>query len=101
MVGTLAGCANTPISASVMAIELFGASLSPYAAVTCVVSFLMVGHRSVYPSQILAVTKSSSLSTDLGNTVEQMHEVTITPRDVSAFGLGRKAVERLRKRPEK
>ena len=100
MVGTLAGCANTPISASVMAIELFGASLSPYAAVTCVVSFLMVGHRSVYPSQILAVTKSSSLSPDLGNTVEQMNDVTITTREVSAFGLGRKAVERLRRKPK-
>lgn len=100
MVGTLAGCANTPISASVMAIELFGASLSPYAAVTCVVSFLMVGHRSVYPSQILAVTKSSSLSTDLGNTVEQMHDLSITSRNASAFGLGRKAVERLRRKPK-
>ena len=101
MVGTLAGCANTPISASVMAIELFGASLSPYAAVTCVVSFLMVGHRSVYPSQILAVAKSSSLSPDLGNTVERMDDVRITTRDVSAFGLGRKALKRLRRRPEK
>jgi H+/Cl- antiporter ClcA len=101
MVGTLAGCANTPISASVMAIELFGASLSPYAAITCVVSFLMVGHRSVYPSQILAVAKSSSLSPDLGNTVERMDDVRITTRDVSAFGLGRKALKRLRRRPEK
>ena len=101
MVGTLAGCANTPISASVMAIELFGATLSPYAAVTCIVSFLIVGHRSVYPSQILAVTKSSSLSPDLGNTVEEMDDVMITSRDKTVFGLGRKIVGRLRRRPEK
>ena len=100
MVGTLAGCANTPISASVMAIELFGASLSPYAAVTCVVSFLMVGHRSVYPSQILAMTKSASLSPELGNTIEEMHEVTITSRNESVMGLGRMAVRRWRKKPE-
>ena len=98
---TLAGCANTPISASVMAIELFGATLSPYAAVTCIVSFLIVGHRSVYPSQILAVTKSSSLSPDLGNTVEEMDDVMITSRDKTVFGLGRKIVGRLRRRPEK
>ena len=98
MVGTLAGCANTPISASVMAIELFGASLSPYAAITCVVSFLMVGHRSVYPSQILAVTKSSSLSPDLGTTVEDLDDVTITSRDGSVVGLGRKAIRRIRGR---
>jgi H+/Cl- antiporter ClcA len=100
MVGTLAGCANTPISASVMAIELFGASLSPYAAVTCVVSFLMVGHRSVYPSQILAMTKSASLSPELGNTIDAMDEVAIAPRDESVVGLGRKAIRRWRKPPE-
>ena len=98
MVGTLAGCANTPISASVMAIELFGAALSPYAAVTCIVSFLMVGHRSVYPSQILAITKSTSLKPDLGKTVEEMSELTIITRNESAVGLGRKVVRRLRKR---
>ncbi len=65
MVGTLAGCANTPNSASVMAIELFGATLSPNAAVTCIVSFLIVDHRSVYPSQILGITKPASLNPEL------------------------------------
>jgi H+/Cl- antiporter ClcA len=101
MVGTLGGCANTPISASVMAIELFGASLSPYAAVTCIVSFLMVGHRSVYPSQIIAMTKSASLHPDLGKTVEEMHDVTLMSRDESVVGLGRKVVKRLRKKPRR
>ena len=101
MVGTLAGCANTPISACVMAIELFGATLSPYAAVTFIVSFLMVGHRSVYPSQILAITKSTSLKPDLGKTVEEMDEVTIVARNESAMGLGRKVVGRLRKKPRR
>jgi H+/Cl- antiporter ClcA len=101
MVGTLAGCANTPISASVMAIELFGATLSPYAAVTCIVSFLIVGHRSVYPSQILGITKSASLRSDLGKTVEEMDEVTISTRDESVVGLGRKIVGRMRRKPKK
>jgi H+/Cl- antiporter ClcA len=101
MVGTLAGCANTPISASVMAIELFGASLSPYAAVTCIVSFLRVGHRSVYPSQILAVAKSASLRPDLGKTVEEMEEVAVTSRDESVLGLGTNIVRRLRRKPRR
>jgi H+/Cl- antiporter ClcA len=100
MVGTLAGCANTPISASVMAIELFGATLSPYAAVTCIVSFLMVGHRSVYPSQILAMTKSASLKPDLGGSVEDLHEVSTTSRDASVVGLGRIIARKLRKTPK-
>ncbi len=101
MVGTLAGCANTPISASVMAIELFGATLSPYAAVTCIVSFLLVGHRSVYPSQILAVAKSGSLKPDVGKTVEEVHEVTVTSREESVLGLGKKVVRILKRKPRK
>jgi H+/Cl- antiporter ClcA len=101
MVGTLAGCANTPISASVMAIELFGATLSPYAAVTCIVSFLMVGHRSVYPSQILGITKSASLKPDIGKTVEEMNETTIASRDQSVVGVGKKIVRQLRKKSKR
>jgi H+/Cl- antiporter ClcA len=99
MVGTLAGCANTPISASVMAIELFGAAISPYAAITCIVSFLMVGHRSVYPSQILAISKSASMKSDLGKTVEEMDALTIMSRNVSVLGVGKRLLEKLRKKP--
>ena len=60
MVALLAGAANTPIAASILAVELFGAQIAPYAAVACVTSFLMTGHRSVYPSQVFAIMKSSS-----------------------------------------
>ncbi len=63
-VSVLAGAANTPIAASIMAIELFGPQIGPYAAIACVISFLMTGHRSVYPSQKLAASKSLSLETD-------------------------------------
>ena len=44
-----------------MAIELFGAQAAPFAAVVCVTSFMVVGHRSVYPSQLLSRSKSSLL----------------------------------------
>lgn len=63
MVSLLAGAAKTPISASIMAIELFGPQIGPYAAVACVISFLMSGYRSVYPSQILHVERQGSEST--------------------------------------
>lgn len=61
MVALLAAAANAPIAAAVMAIELFGAGIGPYAALAAIVSFLMVGHRSVYGSQLLGVAKSASL----------------------------------------
>jgi len=69
MVALLAGAANTPIAASILAIELFGAEIAPYAAVACVTSFLMTGHRSVYPSQVYAIMKSSSFRDQTGKEV--------------------------------
>ena len=69
----LAGAANTPIAASIMAVELFGPQIASYAAVACVISFLMTGHRSVYPSQILSMTKSSSISAEIGKKIEETH----------------------------
>ena len=68
-VGLLAGAANTPIAASIMAIELFGPQVAPYAALVCVISFLMTGHRSVYPSQILAFKKSKLIDIELGKEI--------------------------------
>lgn len=68
----LAGAANTPIAASIMAVELFGPAVAPYATVACVISFLMTGHRSVYPSQILSVRKSQSIEVELGQEMESI-----------------------------
>jgi len=69
-VAVLAGAANTPIAASIMAIELFGPGIASYAAIACVVSFLVTGHRSVYPSQILAFRKSKLVDVKLGDEME-------------------------------
>lgn len=80
MVSLLAGAANTPISASIMAIEFFGPHVAPYAAVSCIVSYLMTGHRSVYPSQILATTKSPSILVEKGVVMENLNSIKIRPR---------------------
>ncbi len=72
LVAVLAGAANTPIAASIMSIELFGPAIAPYATVASVISFLMTGHRSVYPSQILSVRKSTSLQVELGKEIEEI-----------------------------
>ena len=57
-VSVLSGCANTPIAATIMAIELFGGKIAAMAAISCITSFFVCGHRSVYPSQVLARPKS-------------------------------------------
>ncbi|MDD5746445.1 MAG: chloride channel protein [Candidatus Omnitrophica bacterium] len=69
-VALLAGAANTPIAASIMSIELFGPQIAPYAAIACVISFLVTGHRSVYPSQILAFKKSKFIDVETGKEIE-------------------------------
>ncbi|MBW6485797.1 MAG: chloride channel protein [Syntrophobacterales bacterium] len=75
----LAGAANTPIAASILAIELFGPAVAPYATVACVISFLMTGHRSVYHSQILSMHKSESIQVAIGKEMENL-ETTYAPR---------------------
>jgi H+/Cl- antiporter ClcA len=66
MVSVLAAAANAPIAAAVMAIEMFGPAIGPYAAISAVVSFVMVGHRSVYGSQLIGIVKSGSLVAPAG-----------------------------------
>jgi len=75
LVSVLAGAANTPIAASIMAMELFDARLAPFAAVACVISFFITGHRSVYPSQILGMRKSRHLDVKLGEEIEDVKTV--------------------------
>jgi H+/Cl- antiporter ClcA len=82
LVSLLAGAANTPIAASIMAMEMFGQAIAPYAAVACVISFLITGHRSVYPSQILAIKKSPSIEVEVGQEMEEL-EPKAAPRKKS------------------
>lgn len=71
-VSVLAGAANTPIAMSILAIELFGKEIGAYAAIACVISFLITGHRSIFPTQIIAMKKSSSVEVDLGREMSQV-----------------------------
>ncbi|MDE2590328.1 MAG: chloride channel protein [Patescibacteria group bacterium] len=75
LTGLLAGAANTPIAASIMAIELFGPQIAPYAAIVAVVSYLMTGHRSVYPSQILSVKKSRYVDVEVGKEIQGIQAI--------------------------
>jgi len=87
MVALLAAAANTPIAASVMAMELFGAGIAPHAAVACMVSFLIVGYRSIYPSQVLGMQKSTSLKVETGKPLSQFEQAMVQHRSSSFLGL--------------
>lgn len=55
MVSVLAGCTNTPVAACVMAVELFGPKLGAFAALPAIISFILTGPKSVFPSQIVKI----------------------------------------------
>ncbi len=96
LVSLLAGSANTPIAASIMAMELFGISLAPYATVACVISFLITGHRSVYPSQILSMKKSGSIDVETGKEMDKVL-AEANPREKSLTGTILRIVKMFRK----
>ncbi|QBE66879.1 voltage-gated chloride channel family protein [Pseudoduganella lutea] len=50
-VAVFAGAANTPLASTVMALELFGPAIGPYAALACVVAYLCSGHAGIYRAQ--------------------------------------------------
>jgi H+/Cl- antiporter ClcA len=56
-VAVFAGAANTPITSTVMALELFGPQIGPYAALACVVSYLFSGHTGIYRAQRVGHSK--------------------------------------------
>jgi len=71
-VSVLAATTNTPIASTIMAVELFGIDMAHYAALAAVISFLISGHRSIFPSQKLAMRKSEMLSMKIGEEVENI-----------------------------
>ncbi|TAM12766.1 MAG: chloride channel protein [Nevskiaceae bacterium] len=58
----VAAASNTPVAAIFMGVELFGGGSTLYVAGASIAAYLIVGHRSVYPEQQLAYTKTSWLS---------------------------------------
>ncbi len=46
-----AAASNTPLACTVMAIELFGFGVGPYAVIACFVGYYVSGHTSIYKGQ--------------------------------------------------
>ncbi|WP_374582816.1 chloride channel protein [Pseudoduganella sp.] len=50
-VAVFAGAANTPLACTVMAMELFGPEIGPYAALACAVAYMFSGQSGIYRAQ--------------------------------------------------
>ncbi|MDY7577140.1 voltage-gated chloride channel family protein [Herbaspirillum sp. RTI4] len=62
-VAVFAGAANTPLASTLMAIELFGPEIGPFAALACVVSYLFSGHAGIYHAQRVGRGKRGDIET--------------------------------------
>lgn len=96
MVAVLAGTANTPISASILAMELFGVKVGPWAATAAIVSYLMVGNRSIHSSQVVASLKSSSIMVPLKEKIGGA-EVKVQVREKGVLGAARRLYKKIEK----
>lgn len=57
-------CSNTPIAAIIISLELFGHTAGIYTSIACIIAYLIMGHCSIYPTQILVTSKSPSVKYD-------------------------------------
>ena len=71
LAGLLAGAINTPLTAVLLAVELFGLPVGAYAIVICAISFLISGHRSAIPTQLLALNKAPAIHATLKQEISQ------------------------------
>jgi H+/Cl- antiporter ClcA len=71
-VAVFAGAANTPISSTLMAIELFGAEAGAYAGIACILSYLFSGHSGIYTAQRIGRAKDLLNTGDEGLSLAQI-----------------------------
>ncbi len=96
-ISVLSATTNTPISSTIMAVELFGINIAHYAALGAVISFLISGHRSVFSSQILAIKKSEMLQVKIGEEIENM-DISLEEYEIGKI---KKYKDRLNKKNKK
>ena len=71
-VGVFSGATNTPLSCTLMGIELFGAESGVYVGLACVVAYLFSGHSGIYGSQVIGSPKHSSLEHSKGKSLGKL-----------------------------
>ncbi|MCT3639630.1 MULTISPECIES: voltage-gated chloride channel family protein [Weeksellaceae] len=73
-VAVFAGATNTPMACCIMAMELFGSECGVYAAIACVVAYLLSGHNSIYHKQVVGEAKVHTLSHHNNKTLHHINE---------------------------
>nr|WP_237721550.1 chloride channel protein [Paenisporosarcina sp. TG20] len=72
LIAVFAGGANTPITAFLLAMEMFDGKGLEYFFVACLVSYLFSGHHGLWPSQKIYEPKSRLYNTLRGETIKNV-----------------------------
>jgi H+/Cl- antiporter ClcA len=73
LAAVFAAASNTPLALSIMAVELLGANALPHVVIVCALSYLVTGHRSIYPAQRLIFGKSGD-ALSATSTLRDLHK---------------------------
>jgi H+/Cl- antiporter ClcA len=74
LIAVFCGGANTPISAFLLAMEMFDGEGLEYFFVACLVSYLFSGHHGLWPSQEVYEPKSRLYNLSPGETIETVEK---------------------------
>ncbi|MFN8391655.1 MAG: chloride channel protein [Bdellovibrionota bacterium] len=97
-ISLLGASTNTPIAAAVMGMEILPGPVGVYAALSVCAAYLIVGHRSVYPSQRIGFAKSAGLEFDLDVPIGEVTIGSMRVREGSLTKRVSSVRKRLRKR---
>lgn len=73
-VAVFAGATNTPLTCTVMAIELFGIESSVYMALACVTAYIFSGHSGIYGAQLIGSPKHLFFGREKGQSLSSIAE---------------------------
>ena len=73
-VAVFAGASNTPLACTLVGVELFGSAIAVPLAAACIVSYIASGHRGIYLSQRIALSKSSAIATETDADLRSLRE---------------------------
>lgn len=77
MAAFLAACSNVPIASIIIAMELFGNDVGIYAAIAIGISYIIVGHESIYPTQFVMSSKTPSLKIKTNIEVKEVNDTNL------------------------
>jgi len=84
-VAVFAGAANTPLACMIMGVELFGGHLIVPLCISCILTYILSGHRGIYMSQLVHQAKSGHTEIEEGQSLQSIQADGFEVKRISPF----------------